>query len=161
DLLADSRPFVPGESAAPLKLPDGTGLGILICYEDMHPSPARETAQEGAACLVSLHNLSTFGRTAAQFQHQQCARLRASENRRWLVRCGTTGISSVIAATGRVERQAIPHAPLWLPAAIPLSSSFTLYTRVGDIFAGTCLAATLIMVVVRRFARHRESAVIR
>src|SRR5262249_714042 len=130
DLLSDARPFVPGESAAPLMLPEGTALGVLICYEDMHATPARETGQEGARWLVSLQNLSTFGRTAAQFQHQQCARFRAIENRRWLVRSGTTGLSSVIAATGRVEQQALRHAPESLPAAIPLLNLSTIYTRV-------------------------------
>ena len=142
DLLGDVEWLVAGDSATPLTLSPNSHLGVLICYEDIMPLPARQTVLAGASVLVNLNNLSVFGRTAAMRQHQHLARFRAIENRRWLVRCGTTGSTAAIDATGRVDSQAQINTPVSLMVTAPLVDSITFYTRWGDLFAGFCVLAS-------------------
>ncbi len=144
-LLCREETMLPGDSAAPLALSREARLGVLICYEDMLPQPARESALAGASVLVNLNNLSSFGRTCAPFQHLQLAKFRAIENRRWLVRCGTTGSTAVITATGRVDSQLATHVPASHLATVLLVDTLTCYTRWGDVFAAGCLAASALL----------------
>lgn len=141
-LLGESGDFVPGTSSAPLILPDRGSLGVLICYEDLTADPARQTVLDGGQVLVNLNNLSSFGDTPAAIQHLQLAAFRAIENRRWLMRCGTTGSTALITATGRVECQAPLHEPSVLVASVPLLEDHSIYTRWGDWFAKGCLLLT-------------------
>lgn len=170
DLLANADPMVPGATAAPLTLhvgetvpdslrsgdrPAHVKLGVLICYEDLMPGPARETVLEGVEVLVNLNNLAAFRDTPALRQHQQLAKIRAIENRRWLVRCGTTGSSAVISATGQVVEQLPTLTPATAVVDVPLFDGLTLYTRFGDLFAGLCVAASLLLLTLAVRARRR------
>jgi apolipoprotein N-acyltransferase len=145
DLLGSVDSLVAGDSATPLLLAEDARLGVLICYEDIMPHPARQTVLEGANVLVNLNNLSVFGRTAALRQHQHLARFRAIENRRWLVRCGTTGSTAAIDATGRVESQAPTNTPASLVVTARLVDTITFYTGWGDVFAGLSVLTSLIL----------------
>ena len=106
DLLSHRDRMIAGKLSAPLTLPDGTQLGVLICYEDLQPQAVRKTVIDGAEILINLNNHILFGRTLAVRQHEKIARFRAIECRRDLLRCGRTGLSSHISATGEVLEQA-------------------------------------------------------
>jgi apolipoprotein N-acyltransferase len=142
-LMSDVESFVPGDSSAPLELPLGARLGVLICYEDVLANPARQTVLEGADVLINLNNLRIFGDSAAIYEHQQLARFRAIENRRSLVRCGTTGSTAIISATGEVTHQSPYCVPATLIASVPRIDQLTLYTRYGDLLAICCTIAGL------------------
>ena len=51
-------------------LPNGVGLGPLICYEDIIPHLARQAVRQGAQVLVNLTNDVWFGATRAPYQHR-------------------------------------------------------------------------------------------
>jgi len=157
NLLADVDLFAAGNSAEPLSLPGQARVGVLICYEDILPWPARQTVLEGADLLVNLNNLEIFGRTAALLQHQQLARFRTIENRRWLVRCGSTGSTAVISSTGRVVRQAPTHTATAIVEQVPRCDCLTFYTVLGDWFAWLCFAATSFVVALSCFTTHLDS----
>ena len=72
-------------------LPNGVGLGPLICYEDIVPDLARQAVRQGAQVLVNLTNDVWFGATRAPYQHRALATFRAVENRVYLVRVTNTG----------------------------------------------------------------------
>jgi apolipoprotein N-acyltransferase len=151
--------LVPGNSARPLTMPDGTKLGVLICYEDLIDQAARESVAEGAEILLNLNNLAGFGETAAVPGHQQLARFRAIETRRALLRCGIVGSTAVISPTGRVEQQASLYRPATLTASAPLLEGSTLYIRLGDVFAKACLVLAGILLFRRavQFRKGRNS----
>jgi apolipoprotein N-acyltransferase len=85
------------------------------------------------------------------------ARMRAIENRRWLLRDTNSGVTAVIDPYGRV-RQSIPrHAVDALPAQFAFRSDVTFYTAHGDLFAWLCaiLALGIVAWAGRKLLRQR------
>jgi apolipoprotein N-acyltransferase len=71
------------------------------------------------------------------------ARMRAIENRRWLLRDTNNGVTAVIDPYGRV-RQSIPrHQTDALPAGYGFRDDVTFYTAHGDVFAYLCAALAM------------------
>lgn len=155
DLFEMTIHFRSGMKASSLRLPNDFQLGVLICYEDLDEKYARDSVLAGAQVLCSLNNTSLFGRTAAVPQHQQLGLLRAVENRRYLLRCGTNGITSVISPTGRVAAQAKAHSEATLIATVYSSKTRSIYTRYGNVFGYGCLGITAIVLYIA--ARDRKT----
>jgi apolipoprotein N-acyltransferase len=126
-LNARAGAFTAGRQARvfeyPMRRADGAAYALkvapLICYEDTVPALSREAARGGAELLVNLTSDSWFGRSAALHQHHVIAAFRAIENRRFLVRSTTTGLSAVVDPLGRTI------------ARIPAFSEGTVKVRVG------------------------------
>ena len=125
-------------------LPNGIGLGPLICYEDIVPDLGRQAVRQGAQVLVNLTNDMWFGHTRAPYQHRALAAFRAVENRVYLVRVTNTGLTSIIDALGR-EQVALPmfQEGTLVHTIRPLRST-SVYTRFGDWFAQLCSAVALL-----------------
>jgi apolipoprotein N-acyltransferase len=135
-------------------LPNGVGLGPLICYEDIVPDLARQAVRQGAQVLVNLTNDVWFGATRAPYQHRTLAAFRAVENRVYLVRVTNTGLTSIIDAVGR-EQAALPifQADTLMHTIQPLRL-LSLYTRFGDWFAQLCSAVALLLPLSSRLRRR-------
>ena len=117
--------------------------GVFICYESAFADEVRQFAQLGAEVLVNLSDDGWYGDTSAPWQHLNIARMRAIENRRWILRDTNNGITAVIDPYGRV-RQSIPrHAVDALPAEYGFRSDVTFYTAHGDIFGWLCVVLSL------------------
>jgi len=75
------------------------------------------------------------------------ARMRAIENRRWLLRDTNNGVTAAIDPYGRV-RQSIPrHQADALPAQYGFRDDITFYTTHGDVFAWVCAILSIGVVV--------------
>lgn len=112
--------------------------GIFICYESVFADEIREFARNGAEVLVNISDDGWYGDTSAPWQHLNMARMRAIENRRWILRDTNNGVTAVIDPYGRV-RQSIPrHTVGALVAQYGFNSETTFYTRHGDVFAWLC-----------------------
>ena len=121
----------------------GHRYGVFICYESVFADEVREFAQLGAEVLVNISDDGWYGDTSAPWQHLNMARMRAIENRRWLLRDTNSGVTAVIDPYGRV-RQSIPrHAIDALPAQFAFRSDVTFYTAHGDLFAWLCAILAL------------------
>jgi apolipoprotein N-acyltransferase len=131
-------------------LPSSNGerhrYGVFICYESVFADEVRHFAQLGAEVLVNISDDGWYGDTSAPWQHLNMARMRAIENRRWLLRDTNNGITAVIDPYGRV-RQSIPrHQTDALPAQFGFRSDVTFYTAHGDLFAWLCVLLSLIVI---------------
>ncbi len=119
-------------------------LGVLICLEALYPDLARELAREGADALVNLSHDGWYGGSGGAAQHLAQVRGRAIETRRPLVRSTTTGISAVVAPDGSLAAALPAEEARVLRARVPAAwPGETLYVRVGDVFAGLCVAVWL------------------
>ena len=117
---------------------NGHRYGVFLCYESVFADEVRQFAQLGAEVLVNLSDDGWYGDTSAPWQHLNMARMRAIENRRWLLRDTNNGVTAVIDPYGRV-RQSIPrHQADALPAEYGFRDDVTFYTAHGDVFAYLC-----------------------
>jgi apolipoprotein N-acyltransferase len=146
--------FIPGAGRNVLRAGEHR-LGVFICYESIFPGEIRQFAANGATVFVNISNDGWFGDTAAPWQHLQQARMRAIENRRWLLRATNSGITSVIDPYGRVVSRTPRNTRTYYDAPYSTVSSTTFYTRHGDWFLWTCAIITLIAVVARIFPPRR------
>lgn len=121
----------------------GHRYGVFICYEAVFADEVRDFARLGAEVLVNISDDGWYGDTSAPWQHLNMARMRAIENRRWLLRDTNNGVTAAIDPYGRV-RQSIPrHVEDVLPAEYGFRDDVTFYTEHGDVFAWACAILSL------------------
>jgi apolipoprotein N-acyltransferase len=139
----------------PMRRPDGSeytlNVSPLICYEDTVPSLSREAAGKGAELLVNLTSDAWFGRSLAPHQHHLIAAFRAIENRRYLVRSATTGLSAVVDPLGRTIARIPSFSEGTITATVGLLGEVTPYTAwIGDWPWWALLAVSAGLVLARR-----------
>jgi apolipoprotein N-acyltransferase len=142
--------FTRGDQRKVFILPTRNGerhrYGVFICYEAVFADEVRHFAQLGAEVLVNISDDGWYGDTSAPWQHLNMLRMRAIENRRWILRDTNNGVTASIDPYGRV-RQSIPrHAVDALPAEYGFRSDVTFYTAHGDLFAWLCVLLSFILV---------------
>jgi apolipoprotein N-acyltransferase len=126
---------------------NGHRYGVFICYEAVFADEGRQFARLGAEVLVNISDDGWYGDTSAPWQHLNMARMRAIENRRWLLRDTNNGVTAAIDPYGRV-RQSIPrHQTDALPAEYGFRDDITFYTAHGDVFAWVCAILAVGIVV--------------
>lgn len=141
-ISSEAGDYAAGEGPKTL-MDGGHSLGVFICYESAFPDFVRQLASQGAEVLVNLTNDGYFGRSAAREQHLLLARMRAAENRRWLLRASNDGITASIDPSGQVWGRLPQHELRAGRLPFRYLSGRTFYTRHGDWFAWICLAAGL------------------
>jgi apolipoprotein N-acyltransferase len=139
--------FQKGKTYSIGTLPGGFKFGVFICYEAIYPGEVRRFAAGGADLLINISNDGWFGKSAAAEQHLRMARVRAVENRRWLLRVTNSGITASVDPYGRI----FAPMPRDVRGAVDLPYDFkrneTIYTRFGDWFAWLCVLVSGILVV--------------
>jgi len=113
-------------------------IGTFICYESVFPDYVRRFAASGAEVLFNISNDSWYGTSAARNQHLLIVRMRAAENRRWIVRATNDGITAAIDPAGRVVRRAAERQELVARLPFAYRQDMTLYTLFGDWFVALC-----------------------
>jgi len=138
--------FHKGNQYVVAPLPGGHAFGVFICYEAIYAGEVRRFAANGAQLFINISNDGWFGRSAAAEQHLHMARVRAVENRRWIVRTTNNGFTVSIDPYGRVYQPLPPD----VRAAVDLPYDFridkTIYSRFGDWFAWLCVLVSVILV---------------
>jgi apolipoprotein N-acyltransferase len=141
-LTADISDFTPGSTYGVAQLPQGK-FGVFICYEAIFPSEVRQFTANGAQLLVTISNDGWFGRSSAPEQHMAMARVRAVENRRWLLRDTNNGYTESIDPYGRTAAQLPLDIRGQLDAPYDFRSDLTPYAKFGDWFSWLCVAVTI------------------
>ena len=84
--------------------------------------------QLGAEVLVNISDDGWYGDTSAPWQHLNMARMRAIENRRWILRDTNNGVTAVIDPYGRCARAFRGTRSTRLPARYGFRDDVTFYT---------------------------------
>lgn len=137
--------FTRGSERSVFRL-NGHRYGVFICYEAVFADEVREFAQLGAEVLVNISDDGWYGDTSAPWQHLNMARMRAIENRRWILRDTNNGVTAAIDPYGRVRRSIPRHIVDALPAAYGFRDDITFYTAHGDVFAWACVLVVVVLV---------------
>jgi apolipoprotein N-acyltransferase len=135
--------FTRGDGPKVFLLPTANGehhrYGVFICYESVFADEVRQFARLGAEVLVNISDDGWYGDTSAPWQHLNMVRMRAIENRRWILRDTNNGVTAVIDPYG-VLLQSIPrHQVDALPAQFGFRDDITFYTSHGDVFGWLCV----------------------
>ncbi len=138
------------------KLPGGS-FGVFICYEAIFPDHVRQFVRNGATLLINVSNDGWFGRSAAAAQHLAQARVRAVENRRWLLRDTNNGFTASIDPYGRVVASLPTDVRGELDAPYAFRGDATLYTRWGDWIAWLSILITALCMAAAAFSRGELS----
>jgi apolipoprotein N-acyltransferase len=130
-------------------------FGSPICYEIIFPNQVRKFVKKGANFLVTITNDGWYGKSSAPYQHFAMAVLRAVENRRYLLRAATTGISGIIDPYGRILSQSELMTKTYLLGKITPSEKLTFYSRFGNILPLGSLTLVVVFLILAVFKRKK------
>jgi apolipoprotein N-acyltransferase len=122
-------------------------FGTVICYETAYPELVGGFVSRGARMIVVSTNNASYRRTAASAQMVALGQLRAAEQRMWVAQAALTGISAVIAPTGKVVEQTKLFDTEVLTPTIRFATTRTLYGRFGDWFPAAMLLVAVVAIV--------------
>ncbi len=154
NMLSDD--LTPGVSAEVVETGVGRA-GRLICFDSIYASLARDSVSDGAEFILLSTNDSWYRDSASAYQHNSHAILRAVENRRYIARAASTGISSVITSEGEIKDSLPPLERGYICTGMYKNTQRTLYSYVGDIIVVPC-AALLAFFVIFDLCEKRKRA---
>lgn len=140
--------FHKGDKYSVGRLPGGQTFGVFICYEAIYPGEVRRFAANGAHLLVNISNDGWFGRSAAAEQHLHMVRVRAVENRRWIVRSTNNGYTVSVDPYGRIFEPLPPDERAAVDLPYDFRTDETIYTRFGNWFPWLCVIVSVILVFI-------------
>lgn len=129
---------------------DNHRIGTFICYESVFPNFVRKFAANGAEVLFNISNDGWFGKSAAREQHLEIVRMRAAENRRWILRSTNDGITATIDAAGRLRGTLPTYTEGTSYTGFEYIKSKTIYTRFGDWFPFLCATIALMGLIAEK-----------
>jgi apolipoprotein N-acyltransferase len=159
-------------------------FGIPICYEDVMPyitrrfvtgrgAGAAPRVREGKQIdfILNISNDGWFAHSTELPQHLAISAFRAVENRIGVARAVNTGISAFIDSDGRIHhvvevggRRRGPGVDGYQVAHVCVDSRYSVYSRLGDVFAWLCagiwVALALDYVVARIRGRPASPSVV-
>lgn len=115
----------------------------IICYESIYGAFVGEQCNQGAELLCIITNDGWWGKTPGHLQHNQFAALRAIETRKYVVRSGNTGISSVWSPEGACLKSLGYGKAGIVTTKVPMLRGKTFYVRYGDYLGWVSLVAVL------------------
>ena len=135
--------------------PESVPIGTAVCYESVYGEFCAGYVRKGAQLLAVITNDAWWGNTAGYRQHFNYSRLRAIETRRWVARCGNTGISAIIDPCGRV----LDRTPWWeqavLKGSVQLLTAQSPFVLYGDMVGRICVFLFLLLAAAALFRLQR------
>lgn len=129
----------------------GRQVAVNICYEDVFGEEIIRALPQ-AGILANLSNTAWFGRSLAQPQHLQIARLRSVETGRPMLRATNTGMTAAIDADGSLLAVLPPFTQGVLKTEVRAYEGLTPYARTGNL---GFLAVAAIALLLSRWPRRR------
>ncbi|MBE6634222.1 MAG: apolipoprotein N-acyltransferase [Ruminococcaceae bacterium] len=115
-------------------------IGSLICFDSIYETLTLDSLRQGANLLVISSNDSWFFDSAAVYQHQSHARLRAVESGKYLVRSANTGISTVMTPSGELLAWIPPLEEGYAVCDVYFTDRATLYSVIHNLLVWLCIA---------------------
>ena len=136
---------------------DGVDVGALLCFDSIYDGLTLDTVREGADFICLSTNDSWFLGSAALGIHRSQAQLRAVESGRYIARCASTGISSVISPRGEILEELGEDSAGYIIYDIHKRDSKTVWYYVGNSFVYLCIAFCAVALFDRVAQRVRKS----
>jgi apolipoprotein N-acyltransferase len=130
----------------------------IICFEVIFPQLVRRFVNIGSQLIINLANDGWYGISDAPYQHLEIARLRAIENRRYLLRATNSGISAIIEPTGRIQTSTGLMKEDVCRGKFDFIKETTFYTRYGDVFVFLCAIILICLIFKAEYSRYKSHA---
>lgn len=147
-----SDALVPGTSSELFETEHGK-IGGLVCFDSIYETLTLSSVRDGANLMILSTNDSWYRDSAAVYQHNGHAVLRAVESGRCFVRAANTGISSVISAKGEIKTYLEPLVDGYVAADVTFSTERTPYSCVGDLIVWLSFAFLAVTAVIEIAAK--------
>lgn len=131
-------------------------IAPIICYESVFGEYVTGYIKKGANLLCIITNDGWWENTAGYKQHFAYARLRAIENRRWIVRSANTGISGIINSKGKVLKQTDWWVADSFTLPVKTQTKRTIYSQYGDYIAYPFIILFSILIVLKPINKIRK-----
>ncbi len=130
-------------------------IGALVCFDSIYETLTLSSVRDGAELMLLSTNDSWYLDSAAVYQHNGHAVLRAVESGKCFVRAANTGISSVISEKGVVKAYLDPLVSGYAAGEVTLNADRTLYSYIGNLIVWLSFAY-LASVAVFKVMRSRK-----
>ncbi len=134
--LFDS-PIIAGKDSAITETSYGS-IGGLVCFDSIYEMLAVDSVRDGAELIALVTNDSWYYDSAAVYQHNRHAMLRAVENGKYVIRAANTGISSIINPSGRIINSLKPLTTGYITGEVYFNNKTTFYTKTGNLIVLAC-----------------------
>jgi apolipoprotein N-acyltransferase len=151
--------------------PEPVRLAPMICFDAIFPEINVAFADLEPELLLNPTNDAWYGYSSGPYQFLAMVRMRAIEAGKAVARPAYAGVTAIVDPTGEVRPGALPVGPVdpdlapdpdepprLLVAEVPRLRGRTLYTTVGDLFAGAASvygALALALALAVRAGRRR------
>ena len=149
-----------GDSASIMDL-DGTDVGCLICFDSIYDGLTLQTVRDGAEIICLSTNDSWFSGSAALSIHNSQAQLRSIESGRYVTRCASTGISTIISPRGEVLSRVEADTEGLLVYDAYKRNNKTIFYYIGNAFVYICLLFLVVLLtekIIYSINNRRKSA---
>ncbi len=120
----------------------------IICYETVYGEFVSSYTKKGGDFITIISNDAWWGNTAGHKQLLSYARLRAIENRRYIVRSANSGISSIIDHKGKILSTLEYGKYGILTGTAEKVSGKTFYNNYGDFIARVSIFISISMILI-------------
>ena len=134
---------------------DYADIGILICYDMDYSFVSRNIVRNGAEVLfIPTYDAMWWGELQ-HIQHSTMTLMRAVENKRFVIRTASSGISQIVDPNGRVLKSiGIGDSDIEIGKVQKISEK-TFYTNYGFLFPFICIIF-LIIIFILVFLRNKK-----
>jgi apolipoprotein N-acyltransferase len=136
----------------------GFGLAPVVCYESIYGAYLADQTKKGSNLICILTNDGWWGDSPGYKQHFSFSRLRAIENRRWVVRSANTGYSGVIDDYGTILKQTNYWEEAVFSNSVPLKYSTTFYVKWGDYLGVIGIGISLLLLLFSIYLRFKKAS---
>lgn len=128
-------------------------IAPLICFESAFSKLVATPVRMGANMIAIISNDSWFGEKMGRIQHLAVDSMRAAEYSRSAVRSTQDGISAVILPDGSIPVTLSEAKAAQIDYDVPLVSSMTIYSYVGNYWI---FALIIIVLIMEKRRKNRE-----
>lgn len=129
---AETGTYIEGTECVVIETDHGN-VAPLVCFDSIFPDFSRDGTKNDAELLAIVTNDSWFNDSFGIYTHLRHAKLRAIENKRYILRAANTGVSCFIDDKGRVIDETQPLTVDMIYCDVQRSSDKSGYYFLGDI----------------------------
>lgn len=144
--------FTPGKSIHNLTL-KGINFAVPICYEIIYPGLVRKFIKKGGEVIVLVSNDSWYGTSSAPFQLLSMSVFRSIENRRYILRSTSNGISALIKPSGSVYKSVPLNKRENFIVSFKYRQKRTIFLKFGYLFPWFSLIFSILFFIYIKFRR--------